>query len=63
MNCETFFKRKDIFLVRKVARKYYVQPVGSVAAKFLLVNIPTKQLHVPTTTVKLLLMLNRELEH
>uniref|UniRef100_A0A2P2LPS8 Calreticulin n=1 Tax=Rhizophora mucronata TaxID=61149 RepID=A0A2P2LPS8_RHIMU len=37
--------------------------VSSITAKFLLVNFTTEQLHVATTTVKLLFMLNRELEN
>ena len=38
-------------------------PVRSVSTKFHLVNIITEKLHVTTTTVKLLLVLDRELEH
>ena len=39
-----------------------IVPVRSVSSKFLLVNIITEKLHVSTTAVKLLLVLDRELE-
>lgn len=39
------------------------EPVWSVAAKFLLVNITAEQFHVSTATVKLLFMLDRKLKN
>lgn len=48
----------DIEIVKKTDNV----PVRSVSSEFFLVNVTTKQLHVTTTTVKLLFMLDRKLE-
>ena len=38
-------------------------PVWRVPTKFLLIDIATKQFHIATTAVELLLVLHRELQH